>query len=467
MIALAWLACLTAGIGCSYNNAAADYIDPYVHGDVARAAEKVSSIARKAGGHNKVLFLLEQGAIRRAAGDLPGSNAAFSAADAIISDFDRQAEVSVSAETAAALTNLTVMRYDGYAYDRIMMNTYQALNYMELGDYDGARVELFRAYDRQRQAAERFQKQIEANEALKRKPQKGDYNVQAAESDPAFRQGIESRFGDIMDFRGYADYVNPFSEYLQGLFFMATAADQSDRERAATSFKRVAGMVDGNPYLGEDIALAERVAGGAPVPPTTYILFETGMAPRREEIRIDIPLFIFDSRVDYIGAAFPTLVGMPDAVDYLDVNTSDRSYRTALVCDMEAVIRQEFRDIFPMIVTRTLIATGVKAAIAYTMNHAARDEDASVQILVRLLMIGYQAGTTHADLRTWRTLPREFQVCRFPTPPDRRLMISLSNGMMLPPLALNEGVVNVVYVKSIRAGVPPIVRQFSLNRGTL
>ena len=36
--------------------------------------------------------------------------------------------------------------------------------------------------------------------------------------------------------------------------------------------------------------MAERISNGEPVAPVTYVLFESGMAPKREEIRIDIPV---------------------------------------------------------------------------------------------------------------------------------------------------------------------------------
>ncbi len=50
------------------------------------------------------------------------------------------------------------------------------------------------------------------------------------------------------------------------------------------------------------------ILAGQPVTPTTYVIFETGVAPVREQIRIDIPLFIAGSRdVPYLGAAFPVL----------------------------------------------------------------------------------------------------------------------------------------------------------------
>jgi len=88
-----------------------------------------------------------------------------------------------------------------------------------------------------------------------------------------------------------------------------------------------------------------------------------------------------------------------------------------------------------------------------------------------------------ADTRTWTTLPKDFQVCCFPTPPDgkielrtptgTRVVVALAFGNEakndLTPAnglqtSMNTGsVLNVVYVKSIAAGTPLLVSQFRLQ----
>ena len=70
-------------------------------------------------------------------------------------------KVSVSREALATVTNLKNLPYEGFAYDKIMMNTYKALNYLELGDFERARVELNRAYERQKDAIHINSKRIE------------------------------------------------------------------------------------------------------------------------------------------------------------------------------------------------------------------------------------------------------------------------------------------------------------------
>jgi hypothetical protein len=110
-----------------------------------------------------------------------------------------------------------------------------------------------------------------------------------------------------------------------------------------------------------------------------------------------------------------------------------------------------------------LIAAGTKAAIAFAAGYAARGQDPLVQALVQAVAFGYQRGTTQADLRTWQTLPKQFQIARFPTPPDRQISIVLPSGGVLPPIQVGDGTVNIVYIKSVTWSRPPVVRQFAVR----
>ena len=102
---------------------------------------------------------------------------------------------------------------------------------------------------------------------------------------------------------------------------------------------------------------------------------------------------------------------------------------------------------------------------------------------MQLLTAGYQMAVNIADTRTWTTLPKKFQVCRFPTPPDGKVELLAPSGTKVVvslvgaggaknDLTSTNGVqtslnavsgLNVVYVKSIAAGTPLLVSQFKLR----
>lgn len=418
---------------------------------------------------DRIVFRLEEGAAQRASGNYLASIAAFDRADQEMKQYDAGAEIRLAAEAGATLTNQSFLPYTGTAYDKIMLNTYQALNFLQLSNYDAARVALNRALERQREAVrDNAQRIEEATAAASRSSSlsRGSdqyYDVNRANQDSNFKNSISSVYGYLDQLKAYAPYVNPFTVYLDGVFHLAQAEDLPDYERAAKDFQRVASMIGPNDYLSGDDAAVARALSGQPIEPATYVFFETGMAPMREEVRIDIPVFVFGAKgVPYVGAAFPQLRVLGNYTPYLSVDAAGNNYRTALLCNMDAVIAQEFDNELPVIITKTLISAGAKAAITYGLYEAARDNET---LGVALLIAGsvYQMAMNQADLRTWITLPKQVQFARFATPADRKLTLTQPGGGERINLTLEPGAINVVYVKSNSATAPLRATQFVLK----
>ena len=122
-----------------------------------------------------------------------------------------------------------------------------------------------------------------------------------AQNDPKFKAQMQGAYAGLDNLKAYANYVNPFTVYLDGLFFMANAADASDLERAHKSLERVAGFAPDNNYVKQDLAAVDGVMQGKPLTPTTYVIFETGCAPVRDQIRIDIPVLLAKGSLRWRG----------------------------------------------------------------------------------------------------------------------------------------------------------------------
>lgn len=470
--------CLPAVLGmCGLLGGCATYQDEtrqlqqaWVVGDDLTAAYEAQREADESPeGIDALLWRLEEGAAFRSAAYFEESNRAFSQAEVLMDTYDNEAEIRVSEQLLATLTNLSSLPYEGTAYDRIMVNTYKALNYLSLGDHEAARVELNRALERQREAvaanaeaiAEAQENAEKASEEARRGSEDG-YDVDRAENDPLFQRQINAAYGYLDDYSIYADYVNPFTVFLEALYFMCNAGGISDLERSRKSFERVRGMLPGNDYVRQDLETVSARLNGEPLPHLTYVIFETGMAPARTEQRIDIPLFIVTNRVPYVGAAFPQLrfndfyvTGLRAAVD------PETSYSTQTLSDMDAVVAQSFQNDLPVTITRTLISAGVKAGIQYGIYEATKN-NGTVNAIAMIAAGIYAASTNRADLRTWLTLPKEFTYCRFPTPRDRIVDLHL-NGAQSLSVDLLDARVNVIYVKSNSPSASLSVQQFVMQ----
>lgn len=151
----------------------------------------------------------------------------------------------------------------GADYDRIMESTYRALNYLQLGKFDEARVEMNRALDRQRDAVTRNAARIEkAQQAAKDSAANGGYDANRAQQNPHYRAQYQQTYGALDGFKFYSQYVNPFATYLQGLCLMARPQSASDYESARVDFERVRAMIGDDPYIVADCDLATKFDEG-------------------------------------------------------------------------------------------------------------------------------------------------------------------------------------------------------------
>jgi hypothetical protein len=468
LMLLTFVAAMTTGCETySHKNKVIVY---WREGNVPAAAKEAAKRADKSGdGKDSVIWHLEEGATLRALGKYQESNAAFDRAQDKMDDYAEKAKVSISRETGAFLSNQANLPYEGRTYDGIMLNTYEALNYLALGEPDRARPAMIRAYQWQQDAVAANAKRIEKAQNSVNSSKDKAY-IDKAEQDPALQSQIQGSMKDIKGLDAYADYVNPFTVYLDGLFFLADATDYSDLERAHKSFERVAGFNGTDEYLQREFALVDERMANKPLSPTTFVIFETGCAPMREQIRIDIPIFF--GPVTYVGAAFPTLERQGDFQPGLNVVASGTNYSTHEVASMDAIVAQDFKNELPVIMAKTIASTITKAIASGIANEAASQQSDWAGILTMIATSAYQASVNIADTRTWTTLPKQFQICCFPTPPDGKIEVMTPTGarVMVSLILANQNQtqfspngLNVVYVKSIAVGTPLLISQFILK----
>lgn len=460
--------------GCqSYTNQSANLANSWQSGNSLMAASEATQKAEAAAGtKDELLWRFEQGTVLNTAGSIAESNEAFDKAEEIVNRYEDEAKVKVGSRTASYLTNQAALPYTGRAYEKIMMNSFKALNYLLLADTENARIELNRALQRQRDAVDENQRRIEEAAEQAEASRKGEledengkktpqYDVDRAMEDPKVGPAVDAEIA-ALDARllGYADYVNPFTVFLDGLFFSYLGLDNADIERARKSFERVASMSPGN-HIMADYAMTERMARGEPAEPTTYVVFSTGSAPIREELRIDIPLFLVTGKLSYTGAALPRLQFQDRYVPYVDASTTDgTSVRSEMLSSMDAVIARDFKNTWPSVLTNTLIATAVKGTLASAAEQAVGD-DWRARLLAKAVSIGTQAALNKADLRAWRTLPKEFSYVRMATPGDGQLNLRI--GQFVNSVEVVPGKTNIILVRSINDVAPPAIHQFTLE----
>ncbi len=369
------------------------------------------------------------------------------------------------------------MTYRGYGYDRIMINVDKAMNNMALGRTDAVRTEIVRLDASQQACERRYAKQIEELRKAQSDSKNVDSDPKKVGQDPKFQEGQAKIFEDFTDDstlstplddeRYKYEYTNPFAEYLKSIFY-SYSNEPGEAEQARVAMRHAAAMAPHNSFVTKDLDEVEFAANSEKVAPKTYVFFETGMAPTRKEIRIDLPIFIVnlavkDTKVDYVGVAFPQLKRDDDFHRYLIASTTDANYKTETLADMDRIIAREFKHEMPVIITRLVVSQGLKVAAEVGTAEAVKNQNPLVQVASRFSVSAFNAATNEADLRTWHTLPKQIQIADFNTPANGIVRLALPNGASAGTVNVRPGKANVIWIVNASTQSQPTVRTFALE----
>lgn len=407
------------------------------------ASEKIHQKSTPSG--EDLLWMLQIGSLDRLAGNYTASTQAFDTCEDMMKHFDSE-NSGLGHTIGAVAVNDNIVPYTGQIYDGVMVNTYKGLNFMIEGKFDLARVEFNRALDRQRRARELFTKEIQQ---LKEDidSDKNNVMVQKSLDNPSLKTRLSEAYPSLYNYRVYPDFVNPFATYMAGVFFTV----EGDYNKAVDLLKESAGMVGDNTYVLQDFGAVEQALNsGVKVNPTVWIVFENGLGPVKEEVRIDLPLFIATEKIRYVGIALPRLVYRDEAMPYLEVTAANGGCRTQILANIDAVVQTEFNKDFQGILTRAIISASAKAVAQYALQNNNNNNNAGAAIFMAL----YSFVTTAADVRIWTVLPKNIQVAQIPKPADGVVTLG---GPGMAPISLNIPDCNhaIVYIKMLRDGMEP------------
>jgi hypothetical protein len=373
-------------------------------------------------GSDRVLYNMERGRVGHVIGNLDASVRDFNSSIETIRENDEKAIVratDVLENAGAVLTNDNAISYEGEGYERVLLHHYQALNYLKKRDIEGAGVEVRRANSEQEEALKRFEAELE----------KARRSAEGKRVADAERSLVNTEYAQLDEVAGKVknSFQNAYTFYLSG--FIYELLDQAND--AYIDYKRALEIYPENAYLQKDVV---RLAAALNMsedlqelrnrfgiePPTDdpdaegkgdlLVLFEDGFAPRKEEIKIPLP-------IPYAGVvtiAFP--IYRERWTPQMTVRVfadSEPLGTTEPICDMRALAVKALKEKIPVIATRQLIRAAAKGA----SNYAAKK---NLGELGELGMSIINFATENADLRSWITLPANAQILRTSLPAGTR-----------------------------------------------
>jgi hypothetical protein len=298
--------------------------------------------------------------------------------------------------------------YEARDYEKVMLLTHVAMNYLALGQLDNARIAIRQTHELEAViAAAREKRLAEVEEEAKKRGARTNfkelngYPVQVLDNPEvnALRNG----------------YQSALSHYLAGFIYEALG----EASLAAPGYRLAAELQPNQPLLEEGLrGLDERLgsSGGPGTDGMTDVLFivSSGAAPsiRPQQVRLPVPV---ENRFMLIPISFPLLVPslQNDAPTGLAVDGAQPVALTRIT-SVDLMARRSLKDDMPAIMLRASVRSATSAALQYqAQRHGSQQGGPALGIAAAIATSLLQT----ADDRTWRTLPGEIAIARMRLPP--------------------------------------------------
>jgi uncharacterized protein len=332
---------------------------------------------------DQLLALMDEGMVLHASGKFEESIKVLAEADKLSERIDF---VSVSEEAKVLISSERERAYRGEDFEKLMISTLQALNYAQLGKDEDALVEV-------RRVNERMQRMINEEKKPYEQLAVARYLAAVLWED---QNHLDDAFIDYQAANQLAGDLGTLAEPLVRL------AKQTGREEALRSLRRQYPWLQPQPLGGDEgQILVVLEAGKVPVKTNGS---RTG-GPKAEIIAV--PVFrdrpwVHDSAISLDGSA---------------------PLRPTTVTSLEQVAKIHLDHRIDGLVARQFGALALRAGIAAGAGAATKSEAVGILTFFALSM------ANQPDLRSWMSLPAEFQLARFRVPAGvHRLSIVAGGG---------------------------------------
>lgn len=368
------------------------------------------------------------------------------------------------------LTNDTLGAYQGKIYQGGLIDYYQSINMLMLGNEDWARVSFNRLNERQDNAVTQLRAYVKSVNANAGKSDDKDANTLASKSLGEIESEVATGVAAVPTGLKQNKIRNATGDAVASLF-RSSSADKRDletdsRKQGMTRAIASSASTEGSKLLRKLQGSREFKRQG--LKNKVVVLYEDGTGPTLEEFRIDLPLFLVTDKVTYTGIALPKFVPGTAAFGSLRINNGKASVNTVTLTNINDLAGLEFESGYRGVVAKAVISTVLKTAAQAVINHQIERETGG-GLLGSLLKVGVgaaQYALTSADTRTWHNLPNTLQMAIIDKPASGTITISDTTGRLSESVSLPEGENALVLVKASGVAAPPTIYTQSLPVST-
>lgn len=369
------------------------------------------------------------------------------------------------------LTSSAYGAYQGKIFEGGLIDYYQAINELMLGNEQGARVEFNRFEVRMSNAQAQFssyRKNIQKQNETELKQENASTSKTSFDGiKPQLQEGISNVPSNLPD----AKIRIAVGEFMSGAF-RASSSVASDKNASKVADPIRSASTASSTKAGTQLAnqtVQQLKSSAHTAKKKVFVLYEDGRGPSYSEFRIDLPLFLLTDKVTYTGIALPKFNPGQPAFGNLKVN----NVPSVELTNITNISGMDFNVAYPGIVTKAIVSTVVKTAVQAVANTAIDQQTKeSSPLLGSFLKLGVgaaQAATTTADTRSWVNLPNTIQLAVLNWPASNTLTLSDAAGTKLLDVSLPDAENVLVLVKASGTGAAPTayVAELPANTGKM
>lgn len=348
-------------IGCAtYQNKVGGARDSLSRGEYTKALADLKPLAETQN-DDQLAYLLDYAVALQVAGDLKESNRVFMQADRLAELVDYQ---SVSRIAGSFALSEEMVQYKGDTFEKIFINAYLAMNFLQMGQLDDALVEARRINEK--------------------------YLKYRADEKKAFELNSFSKYLSAVIWEANRSYDDAYIAYNEAYKIDPSISTiKEDLIRSSKLARRLDAYKEWKkkfPEVQETDKWYDRGYG------ELLIIFQQGWGPRKAPSKD--------------GQSLPTLVPVRSQTQQARLSLQNQSYLSRQVYDVQTAAIQTLQEDYGILFAKRIGGVATKAVLADQL----RQKNQALGDLTYLALL----LTDRADVRQWSFLPQTIQMIRVP-----------------------------------------------------
>lgn len=354
-------------MGCAtYQSKVQPAREALVRHEYTKAIEGLKPLAEKSS-DDQLVYLLDYAVALQVAGQLKESNQVFMQADRLAELIDYQ---SISRIAGSLALSEEMVQYKGDTFEKIFINAYLAMNFLQMGQLDDALVEARRINEK--------------------------YLKYRADEKQAFELNSFSKYLSAVIWEASRSYDDAYIAYAEAYKIDPTISTiREDLIRSAKLARRMDSYQDWKkkfPDVTEKKEWYERGLG------ELVIIYQQGWGPRKAP--------------SPNGQSLPTLYPVRSETQQARLYLSDNlNYLSHQVYDVQSAAIKTLQEDYGILLAKRVTGIATKAVLADQI----RQKNQALGDLAYIAML----VSDRADVRQWSFLPQTIQIIRVPLTPGK------------------------------------------------